>query len=154
MHEHEQRIKNYMLENKIEGEHLIFEESCHTVEAAAKAVNATPEDLVKNICMVTEDGYLVIGIVKGEDRVSRKRVGKALGIATPRIATPEEILTKSGYPAGGVPSFGYKGHFLVDPRVMEKNLVYTGGGSPKSLIKISTEELQKVNQGLIVRIRK
>ena len=154
MHEYEQKIKEYMIENNVQGEHLTFEQSCHSVKAAAKAVKATPEDLVKNICLVTDDGHLIIGVVKGEDRVSTKRIGKALGIAPPRIATPEEILAKSGYPAGGVPSFGYKGQFLVDPRVMEKDLVYTGGGSPNALIKISTQELQKVNRGLVVRIRR
>ena len=154
MNEYEQKIKEYMFENEIQGEHLTFEQSCHSVEAAAKAANAAPEDLVKNICLVTDEGYLIIAIVKGEDRVSTKRVGRALGIDPPKIATPEEILAKSGYPVGGVPSFGYKGQFLIDPRVMEKESVYTGGGSSHSLIKIPTRELQKVNRGLVVRIRK
>jgi Cys-tRNA(Pro)/Cys-tRNA(Cys) deacylase len=154
LHEFEQKIKEYMVQNNVQGEHLTFEQSCHSVEAAAKAVNVTPEDLVKNICLVTGDGHLIVSIVKGGDRVSTKRSGKALGIAPPRIATPEEVMAKSGYPSGGVPSFGYKGQFLIDPKVMEKDFVYTGGGSPNSLIKISTKELQKVNKGLIVRIRK
>lgn len=154
MTEYEQKIKEYMYEKGVQGEHLIFEQSCHSVEAAAKAANATPEDLVKNICLVTGDGRLVIAVVKGEDRVSRKRVGKALGVATPKIANPDEILAKSGYPVGGVPSFGFEGRFLIDPRVMEKDLVYTGGGSDRSLIRITTQELQKLNGGLVVRIRK
>lgn len=143
-----------MLVNNVHGEHLTFAQPCHTVEAAARAANATPEDLVKNICLVDSGDRLIIAIVKGEDRVSTKRTGKALGIEPPRVATPEEILARSGYPVGGVPSFGYAGQFIIDPRVMEKELVYTGGGSPNSLIKISTEELQKANQALIARIRK
>ncbi len=154
MNKFEQKMKEYMLANDVRGEHLTFEQPCHSVEAAAKAANATPEDLVKNICLVDGDGRLIIGIVKGEDRVSTKRIGKALSIDPPRVATPEEIIAKSGYPIGGVPSFGYEGQFLIDPKVMEKDLVYTGGGSPNSLIKISPKELQKVNKGLIARIRK
>lgn len=154
MQEYEQKIKDYMQENNVQGQHLTFEQSCHSVEAAAKAANATPEDLVKNICLVTDEGQLIVAIVKGEDRVSTKRVGKALGMAPPRIATPEEILAKSGYPAGGVPSFGYEGKFIIDPRVLEKDLIYTGGGSANALIKISTPELQRVNGGLVARIRK
>lgn len=154
MQKYEQKIRDYMFQNNVQGEHLTFEQSCHSVEAAAKAADATPEDLVKNICLVGDDGHLIIGIVKGEDRVSTKRCGKALGIATPQIATPEEVLAKSGYPSGGVPSFGYTGQFLIDPKVMEKDIVYTGGGSANSLIKMSSKELHRVNQGLIVRIRK
>ena len=154
MNEFEEKMKEYMIANGIKGEHLTFEEPCHSVEAAARAANATPEDLVKNICLVDSDGRLIIAIVKGEDRVSTKRIGKAPGVNSPRIATPDEILAKSGYPVGGVPSFGYEGLFIIDPKVMEKELVYTGGGSTYSLIKISTKELQRANNGLIARIRK
>jgi len=154
LQKYEEKIKEYMVQNNVQGEHLTFEQSCHSVEAAAKAVEATPEDLVKNICLVDDEGRLIIAIVKGEDRVSTKRCGKALGINTPKIANPEEVLAKSGYPAGGVPSFGFNGVFLIDPKVLEKDYVYTGGGSTSSLVKISSEELQRVNQGQVVRIRK
>ncbi len=154
MNEFEEKMKEYMITNGIKGEHLTFEEPCHSVEAAARAANATPEDLVKNICLVDSDGRLIIAIVKGEDRVSTKRIGKVLGIGPPRVATPEEIINKSGFPVGGVPSFGYEGQFVIDPKVMEKEIVYTGGGSANSLIKISVRELQRANNGLIARIRK
>ncbi len=70
------------------------------------------------------------------------------------MATPEEILAKTGYPCGGTPPFGYQATFLIDPRVMEKEIVYTGGGSESSLIKIATQGLVQANQGLTVRIRK
>jgi prolyl-tRNA editing enzyme YbaK/EbsC (Cys-tRNA(Pro) deacylase) len=70
------------------------------------------------------------------------------------LANAEEILKGTGYPAGGVPSFGYDAIFLVDPRITELTYVYTGGGSPNSLIKISVLELLKANKGTVVRIRK
>jgi Cys-tRNA(Pro)/Cys-tRNA(Cys) deacylase len=38
--------------------------------------------------------------------------------------------------------------------VMEREIVYTGGGSETSLVKISTQELVRANQGTILRIRK
>jgi prolyl-tRNA editing enzyme YbaK/EbsC (Cys-tRNA(Pro) deacylase) len=37
---------------------------------------------------------------------------------------------------------------------MEKEMVYSGGGSEKSLVKISPQELQKANQGQIIKIRR
>ena len=43
--------------------------------------------------------------------------------------------------------------FLIDPKVMERELVFTGGGSETSLVKITTEELVRANQGTILRIR-
>jgi prolyl-tRNA editing enzyme YbaK/EbsC (Cys-tRNA(Pro) deacylase) len=71
-----------------------------------------------------------------------------------RTATPEEILENSGYPVGGVPSFGFEAHFLVDPKVMEKEAVYSSGGSTTSLLKVSTKDLLEFSKGRLVRIRK
>ena len=154
MNEFEEKIKKFIQDNNIEAEHLSFKQSCHSVEEAARAANITREDFIKNICLIDSQGNLIVAIVKGEDKASMKRVAKALNIEKPRLATPEEILEKTGYPCGGVSSFGYQAKFLIDPRVMEKEIVYTGGGSETSLIKIPTKELQKANNGQIVRIRK
>jgi prolyl-tRNA editing enzyme YbaK/EbsC (Cys-tRNA(Pro) deacylase) len=153
MNEYDQKLRHYMQCHHIDGEHLVFSQSCHSVAEAAAAVGALPTDLVKNICMLDAQGHVIIAIVKGEDRASTSRVAKALEIDRPRIAEPKEILAKTGYPCGGTPSFGYEAHFLIDPKVMEKDIVYTGGGSEYALVRISTQELIRVNQGRIVRIR-
>jgi len=154
MNEYEEKLKAFMRENGIPGEHLSFTQSCHSVEEAAKVANADRRDFVKNICMVDSQENLIVAIVKGEDRASTSRIGKALSIGPPRIATPKEILEKTGYPCGGVPSFGYKAIFLIDPKVMEKEIIYSSGGSENSLLRISPEDLQKANSGRVFRIRK
>ena len=154
MNPHEEKIKKYIKENQIKAEHISFQQSCHSVEDAAKAANASAEDFVKNICMINSEGNLIVAIVKGEDKVSTTKVGTILNTPRPRMATPAEILEKTGYPCGGTPSFSYTAIFLIDSRVMEKETVYSGGGSENSLVKISTKELQRVNKGKIVDIRK
>ncbi|HUV91412.1 MAG TPA: YbaK/EbsC family protein [Anaerolineae bacterium] len=151
---YEERLHRFMAEQQIQAEHLSFQESCHSVAEAARAVNAAADDLVKNICVVDAEGNLIVAIVKGEDRVSLERVGQVLGIAPPRLATAQEILDKSGYPCGGTPSFGYPATFLIDPRVFEKEVVYTGGGSETALMKVAPRELQRANNGRIETIRK
>ena len=143
-----------MKEKNIQAEHLSFKTSCHSVEEAARTVNASPEDFVKNICLMDTEKKLIVAIVKGEDRISTKKIGKILDIERPKTATPQEILEKTGYICGGVPSFGYTATFLIDARVMDKEIIYSGGGSENSLIKLSPVELQKANQGQIARIRK
>ena len=154
MNTFEQRLRAYLQEQHIQAEHLSFDQPCHSVAEAAAAVNASPEELVKNICLLDSDGQRITANVKGEDRVSISRIAKTLQREGLRLATPEEILEKSGYPCGGTPSFGYQAMFLIDPKVMERELVYTGGGSETSLVKIRTEELVHANQGTILRIRK
>ena len=151
---YEEKLKKYLKDNNIKAEHITFNSSCHSVEEAAKTANADIDNFVKNICMIDSDKNLIIAIIKGEDRASTSRVEKALNIEKLRIATPNEILQKTGYPCGGTPSFGYNAKFLIDPKVMEKEFIYTGGGSENSLVKISTKELKKANKGEIVRVRK
>ena len=149
----EQRLQAYLQQQDIQAEHLSFDQRCHSVAEAALAVNASPEELVKNICLLDNDDQLITAIVKGEDRVSVSRIARTLQRDGLRLATPEEILSKTGYPCGGTPSFGYQAMFLIDPKVMEREIIYTGGGSETSLVKIRTAELVRANQGTLLRIR-
>ena len=151
---HEDTLRTYMRENHVPGEHLVFNQSTRSVAEAAQAAGVTPQDFVKNICMIDSNGTLIVGIVKGEDRVSTSRVAKLLGVADVRIATPDEILERTGYPCGGTPSYGYSARFLIDEKVLRKEFVYTGGGSVNSLVKIESADLVKANHGEVVRIRK
>ncbi|PKM49628.1 MAG: hypothetical protein CVV02_15350 [Firmicutes bacterium HGW-Firmicutes-7] len=143
-----------MEESNIEAEQLIFKESCHSVAEAAIALGVSEDEIVKNICLIDDKENLILVIVKGEDRVSTSRVAKALNVESVRVATAEEILDKTGYVCGGVPSFGFEATYIIDSRVMEKELVYTGGGSEKALAKMSTKNLQKANDGIILRVRR
>ncbi|HLC84972.1 MAG TPA: YbaK/EbsC family protein [Candidatus Nanoarchaeia archaeon] len=154
MNEYEEKLKEFMNEHQVVGEHLSFAQSCHSVAEAAHAAQAPLDSFVKNVCMIDSQGGVIVCIVKGEGRASTERVAKALGIERPRLATPDEILLKTGYPCGGTPSFGFTAQFLVDERVMEKDVVYTGGGSQNSLVKIAPTEILRVNSGKVVRIRK
>ncbi len=151
---YEEKLRHFMEAHQIEAEHLCFEESCHSVAEAARAAQTTPDALIKSICMIDGDGKLIVAIVKGEDRVSAARVGAALGTPSPRMATPEEMLVRTGYPCGGTPPFGFAATFLVDPRVFELEMLYAGGGSERALIRITPQELQRVNGALISPIKK
>jgi Cys-tRNA(Pro)/Cys-tRNA(Cys) deacylase len=152
--DYDSKLKQYIRENRIPCEHLVFPERCHSVAEAAQAAGVTPQDFIKNICMIDSNGSLVVAIVKGEDRASTSRVAKVLKAESARIATPEEMLEKTGYPCGGTPSFGYPARFLIDDKVMRMAVVYTGGGSEYSLVRICPPDLVKANGGEVVRIRK
>lgn len=148
------KLADYLKEHKVECEHLRFSQSCHSVAEAALAVGVAPSDFVKSVCMEDEKTRtLIVAIIKGEDRASRANVALTLGIGKPRIASPDFMLEKSGYPAGGTPPLGYAATFLIDERVMEKDSVYCGGGSTDSLLKISPREIIKFNCGRVARVR-
>lgn len=154
MGNYDDKLREYISDNGVDAEVISFAQSTHSVAEAAAAVGADPEDFVKSICMVTMGGKLVVAIVKGEHRAATSRVGKALGIPRPRIANPDEILELTGYPVGGTPAFGYEATYLMDPKVLEKEKAYSGGGSGNALTFMSTEEMKRVNRAQIARVRK
>ena len=154
MNAYEHKLKQFIAAGSIEAEHLSFEQSCHSVAEAAAVVGTDPKHFVKNICMTDVQGQVIVAIVKGEDRASTSRVAKALQTERVRTMTPDEMLTKTGYPCGGTPSFGFAATFLVDPRVMQKDEVYTGGGSETALVRVSPQALLQANGGRVVRIRR
>lgn len=154
MNEYEKKLKEYMQKHNIEGEYLSFEESCHTAEDAAKSAKTDIDEVIKNVCLIDNKGDIIVAIVKAKDRASTTKIGNILGIERPRTATPEEILEKTGYQAGGVPSFGYKAIFIIDEKVMEKEQVYTSGGTQNSLIRIKPAEMKRANKAIVAKIRK
>ena len=99
-------------------------------------------------------GDLIVAIVLADSRASTSRVAKALDIDRPRLATIDEVFIKTGYPAGGVPSFSYEAKYLVDEKVMDKKFIITGGGSEFALIKIKPKDMLMLNKGKVSRIRK
>ncbi len=154
MNNYEEKLSLFLKENNSDAELLIFDKSCHSVEEAAETANVDTTNFIKSICMVDSKSNLIVAIVKGEDRASTSRMSKSLNIQQPRIASPEEMLEKTGYPCGGTPPFGYNAIFLIDPKVMEKEMVYGGGGSERALVKVSTSELKRLNKGKIIRVSK
>lgn len=154
MDEYAAKFRRILMERKIHAEHLVFTQSCHSVAEAVQAVQASPEEFVKNICLIAPEGQLIVAIVKGEDRVSLKGVGQALGMDCPRLANADEILDRTGYPCGGTPSLGFEALFVVDERVLEVEQVYTGGGSEQALMKIAPQEILRESRAIVARIRK
>ncbi len=151
---YEQKLKDFLTKHEVEYQYLHFSTSCHSVQDAAESMKASVNDFIKNICMIDSDDNAIVAIVKGEHRASTSRIAKALNISRPRIAKPHEIVKKTGYPCGGVPAFGFSAIFLIDPKVMEKSSVYTSGGSDRALMKISPKDIQRINCGKVVRVRK
>ena len=150
MNHSEEKLEKFLQEHKSTAEQLTFPTSCHSVAEAAVAAKASPEDFIKSIVFIAES-EAVIAIVRGVHKADPQKVREYLGKEA-RIARPEEVLEKTGYPIGGVPPVGTGVKTLIDPEVMKQEAVIGGGGSDKALLKITTEEIQRLAEGEIVKI--
>ena len=104
--------------------------------------------------MLGPNKEFAVAIVRGEDRVSFKKVAQLLGVKKMRMANAAEILEYTGYPCGGTPSFGFPALYLMDKGIFSLPFVYTGGGSETSLVKATPQNLLAANKAQVADIIK
>jgi prolyl-tRNA editing enzyme YbaK/EbsC (Cys-tRNA(Pro) deacylase) len=150
MIDEEEKLKEFIKKNNIEAEHLRFDESIHSVQEYMRVTKIPLELITKTMIFKSEKG-VIAALVPAKFRVSTTRVAKIIK-TKPLIASAFEAYELTGYPVGGMPFFGYESTLIVDPKVLEKEFIYTGGGSEYSTIKISTKEIIKLKP-IIQRIR-
>lgn len=156
MTEYSQSIRDWLRREKVEAEILSFAESVHSVEEAVSVSGHPVESISKSIVMLTSAGKLVIAMVPAVNRVSTERVRKLLELdERPRIATAEEVEKHVGQQVGGNSPFNVpNAKIFIDPRLLEKDWILTGGGDARHLVKISTRELKRVVVYTEARVRK
>jgi prolyl-tRNA editing enzyme YbaK/EbsC (Cys-tRNA(Pro) deacylase) len=117
-----------------------------TVEAAAAAMRVAPEQIFKSILFQARDGRCVLAIAAGTARIDRGRVEAASGLAGLKLAKPDVVFAKTGYPAGGTPPVGHREAFpvVVDTRVAVQPFGYAGGGRPELLVKIRPADILRL----------
>jgi prolyl-tRNA editing enzyme YbaK/EbsC (Cys-tRNA(Pro) deacylase) len=116
-----------------------FSEPVMTVEQAGKKVQV--EKIAKSIVMVDSDGEALLAIVPAKCKVSHKKIKAILAVRDVRLASPEEVLKHSGYPAGGVPPFNDIKRVIVDPQVLKNETTIAGGGDIDKLIEVRTKDI-------------
>ena len=64
----------------------------------------------------------------------------------------DDVLRVTGYPVGAVPPFPLKTDVpaYIDPKVLEVDVVYCGGGDVDALLEVPTEELARVTRAMPV----
>lgn len=149
----EAKLKQFIKNNNLAAEHIRFEKSMHTVKQCVDVSGFPIDQITKTMIFKGPKGKTVAAMVPAEFRVSSSRLRKATGFEDLELANPSESHKRTGYPVGGMPFFGYECILVVDPRVLEEEFIYTGGGSEFSLTKISTSELKRITTSIIQRIR-
>ena len=127
-----------------------------TVPLAAEAVGVSSEQIIKTIALVDPHGEVVIAIASGTAKIDRGLVADAAGSAKLSLASPERVLTDTGYPAGGVAPIGLRGNVptVIDNAVTELDVVYGGAGSEEALLRIRVSDLLMATGAIIAPIRR
>jgi prolyl-tRNA editing enzyme YbaK/EbsC (Cys-tRNA(Pro) deacylase) len=164
-------LQDYLDVHEIEGEFVIPELPTPTVEAAAAAVQVSPDQIVKTLLFLIEgqsdeenvlrmeDGSCpVLVIASGLGRIDRRLLGQHYGVSRRKthFADPETVLALTGYPVGAVPPIGHRQRIpvLVDPAVLDYPVVYGGGGSKTALLRMNPADILVHNDAEVIPIQK
>lgn len=146
-------LEVFLQENGIPGEILYLQVPTPTVEAAAEAVKADPEHIIKSI-LFTINQEPMLAITCGPSHIERRAIAQYFNVGRKKVklADPVTVVSKTGYQIGGMPPFGHLSPLptLIDQRVLEKDMVYAGGGSDQTLLYIKPETILSAAQAQVV----
>jgi Cys-tRNA(Pro) deacylase len=138
---------------RIEGEILTLDVLTPTVEAAARAVGAETDQIVKTLVFIIHQEPIA-AIACGTARVDRRVIANHFGVGRKKVklATADMVLQITGFAAGAVPPFGHREPIptLLDPRVLDHTTVFAGGGAENALVRLDPGDIHRVTEAAII----
>lgn len=146
-------LSEYMRAHGISGEILHLDVTTPTVEAAARAVNAAPQQIIKSILFIVDE-QPILAIACGTASIGRRAIADLFGVGKKRVklANPEAVLEISGYEVGAMPPFGHRQPLttLVDERVLASPELYAGGGADNALVRLNPQEILRATAARVL----
>ena len=125
------------------------------MEEAAEATGVNKNDVVKSLVFLSNSGEVIIAILRGDTKLDERKLAATINASGVTKATPNKILQETGYLVGGVPPIGHKKPIstIIDKKVLEKEIVYAGGGSENHLLRISPLDIVRVQNAVVADIK-
>lgn len=118
--------------------------SSSTAQLAADALGVPVTEVVKSLVFVLDDQRPVMALVAGDATVDVGALARAAGAAEARLARSGEVRELTGYLPGAVSPVALETDLamMADPGVFEPDIVYCGGGTTTTMLKIRSADLQ------------
>lgn len=133
---------------------ILFDESTHTSELAARTVGVEVAQIAKTL-MFLADGRPVLVVACGDRRIDTRKLGKAVGAKKVRFADAQSVLQATGFEPGGVCPFGLDGtavEICVDQSLYDYDIVYAAAGTAHSALPVAPERLREIIGARVVNV--
>jgi len=142
-----QRVVDFLHAARAEARLEEFPEAIPTVPDVAKALGVDPGQIVKTLVFVC-DGRPVVALVPGDRRADAAKVASAVGAASARVATRDEVLAATGFPPGAVAPFPLPAvqTILLEQTLLAREHVWVGAGSERHLARLPAPELLRLSR--------
>lgn len=148
-----QRVQQALIDAGSQAQVVVLTVSTRTAEDAAAAVGCAVGQIVKSLIFMDTNGNPVYVAVSGQNRLDEQVFAQHTSIQLKR-ATPEFVRQHTGYAIGGVAPFGHISvmpHF-VDATLLEYPTIWAAGGTPNTMVELTSVELVALTAGVVVRV--
>jgi prolyl-tRNA editing enzyme YbaK/EbsC (Cys-tRNA(Pro) deacylase) len=117
--------------------------SSRTAQLAAEALGVPVGEVVKSLLFLLDDSRPVLALIPGGATVDVDALAREAGAGQVRLAKSGEVRELTGYEPGAVPPCALATAIPVvaDPGVFAPDVVYCGGGTTTSMLKIGSADL-------------
>jgi Cys-tRNA(Pro) deacylase len=125
--------------------------STHHAEEASKASGIPLNEIIKSLVFIAQDERPLLAVVPGNANVSRHKLERCSGSKSVRLAPDEIARAATGYPTGGIPPVGHKKKIpvFIDPRIMQQEYVWCGGGARSKLVRLKTADILRLTSAAV-----
>ncbi len=127
---------------------LVHELNISTAQDGTETGLGTLSAMAPTFILKTETGYLA-AIIRGDTRLSYKKIKRKLGLKNISLATPEEVKRLTGSEVGYVALVNPGLQTIVDRRVTEVTQIYGGSGEPKHTLQVSPQSVIMITQAQV-----
>ena len=130
-----------------------FTDGAATARDAARAIGCELAQIVKSLVFVC-DGAFVLALVPGDQRADERAIAAATGSSEVRVAKADEVMFATGFTPGGVAPFPLRAvtRVLIDPSLLQHEVVWIGAGTHEHLAAIAPGELQRLTRATAVEL--
>jgi prolyl-tRNA editing enzyme YbaK/EbsC (Cys-tRNA(Pro) deacylase) len=138
-------VHNFLLEREVAHEIVHLPSFSTTAKKAADLLGVELREICKTLVFVTDGGPVAI-LVPGDLQAKPRLVRAVVGGRTAALAKADDVLAITGYRPGAVPPCGLALDLPVvaDERLLASEVVYCGGGTTTTMLKIRSDDLRRV----------
>jgi len=124
----------------------------YTAQEIAAKQHVSGNEMAKVVMLETDD-RLVMGVVRGNDKISLHAVEDSLGVRNARLATEDEFIAR--FPQceiGAMPPFGnlFGVKVYVDPALEKDEYIYFNAGNHVQTVRLKYKDFARLVQPTVV----
>ena len=147
-------VHEYLEERGIPHRIVQLSTSSRTAALAAAALGVGVAEVVKSLLFVSDDAGPVLVLVNGDVTVDAAALACETGVAEMRLARAREVRELTGYQPGAIPpcALATEVPVIADFGVFTQEVVYCGGGSTTSMLRIRSADLASVTAAEVLAV--